>query len=309
MKTKVKRYPLNQCALYCCSSKRKLAKLLNLDDIGTRRIECLVKYIQFSIPKKSSEGVREITAPNNELKKVQRRILSLLQSIERPQWLISGERGKCYIDNGLAHIKSNYLLAADIKSFYDNCQREYVYRFFSQRMKTTPDIAKILTDLVTYGKGIPTGCPTSQIIAYYAYENMFCEIARIAQYYGCIFTLYVDDMTFSSQIAFDPRKLTRAIDITLRRYGHRLSRRKVKYYAIDDAKPVTGTIITKNHRLVPPNALQKRIYSGFQAHKNAPNSQASVYEQAALKGRIQAARNIDSSIFPEIRRLIVTKTE
>lgn len=37
----------------------------------------------------------------------------------------------------------------------------------------------LCTDIVTYDGGIPTGCPTSQIIAYYAYENMFNEIYRV----------------------------------------------------------------------------------------------------------------------------------
>ena len=38
------------------------------------------------------------------------------------------------------------------------------------------DIAEILTAIVTYNGTIPTGCPTSQIIAFYAYQNMFQEI-------------------------------------------------------------------------------------------------------------------------------------
>ena len=45
--------------------------------------------------------------------------------------LISGEKGKCYIDNGKSHLNSNYFLTMDIKKFYDNCFREYV--FFSLR--------------------------------------------------------------------------------------------------------------------------------------------------------------------------------
>lgn len=46
-------------------------------------------------------------------------------------------------------------------------------------MLNSPDVAKILTDIVTYNGGIPTGCPTSQLIAYYAYEDMFANIKKI----------------------------------------------------------------------------------------------------------------------------------
>lgn len=308
MKAPIKRYPLHQCALYKCSSKKRLEHYLKLESGELHSLENLIQYHEFPLPKKNSSEFRDITAPAKDLKKVQRRILRLLQRIERPQWLISGERGKSYVDNGLVHIDSKYLLAADIKSFYDNCQRDYVYRFFTRRMKTSPDVARLLTDIITYEGGIPTGCPTSQIIAYYAYENMFSEIAQVAERHGCIFTLYVDDMTFSSQTPFDPKKLEREIDIILRHYGHRLKYRKVKYYARDDAKPVTGTVITKEHRLVAPKRLQASICKGFQTLKSlSPDVVRTADQEAILKsvrGKVYAARNIEPAIFPEIHRRI-----
>ena len=60
---------------------------------------------------------RNITAPNRRIKEIQTRILQLLQKVERPEWLISGEKGKCYIDNGKKRIHSNYFLTMDIKKF------------------------------------------------------------------------------------------------------------------------------------------------------------------------------------------------
>jgi len=308
MKVPIKRYPLDQCALYKCSSKKKLEQRLKLNAGDASLLENMIQYHKFSIPKKDSTKLRDITAPADALKKVQRRILRLLQRIERPQWLISGERGKSYVDNGRAHINSIYLLAADIKSFYDNCRRDYVYRFFTERLKAVPDVAKLLTDIITYEGGIPTGCPTSQIIAYYAYERMFSEIAQVAERYGCIFTLYVDDMTFSSQTPFDPKQLKREIEIVLLRYGHRLKASKVKYYGCADAKPITGTIVTKEHRLATPNQLQKRIVTEFQSLKVQTNEQVLTSEAksryATLQGRIHAARNIEPGIFPEIHRKV-----
>lgn len=308
MKAPIKRYPLHQCALYKCSSKKRLEYYLKLESGEIYSLENLIQYHEFSIPKKDSAKRRNITAPAKELKKVQRRILRLLQRIERPQWLISGELGKSYVNNGLVHIGSKYLLAADIKSFYDNCQRDYVYRFFTDRMKTAPDIARILTDIITYEGGIPTGCPTSQIIAYYAYESMFSEIAQVAERHGCIFTLYVDDMTFSSQTPFNPKELEREIDLILLHHGHRLKYSKVKYYARNDAKPVTGTIITKEHRLAAPKRLQASICKGFQTLKSlSPDEVWSAEQEAMLKsvrGKVCAARNIEPNIFPEIHRII-----
>jgi hypothetical protein len=181
---------------------------------------------------------RQITAPKYALKCVQRRILNLIQYIERPEWVIAGTKEKCYIDNGKFHLNSNYVLTVDIKKFNDNCQREYVYRFFRDKMLNSPDVAKILTDIVTYEKGIPTGCPTSQLIAYYAYEDMFAGIKKIADNHGCLFSLYVDDMTFSSENPFDTNTLKRKVDIELRRYHHKPKYKKIKYYSKNEPTAV-----------------------------------------------------------------------
>lgn len=307
MLMKAKRYPLNQCALYKCNSKRKLEKILTIEPGQLKLIDSVIKYSHFEIDKKDSFEKRQITAPKHTLKCVQRRILNLIQYIERPEWAIAGTKDKCYIDNGKFHLNSKYVLTIDIKKFYDNCQREYVYRFFRDKMMNSPDVAKILTDIVTYERGIPTGCPTSQLIAYYAYEDMFANIKEIADKHGCLFSLYVDDMTFSSEKPFNKDSLKRNVDIVLRRYDHKPKYKKIKYYSKNDPKPITGTIVTKDNTLVTPNKLQEKIYKGFQdikkldAHDNSEESIKKIY---TLQGRIQASRNIEENKkFPEIERI------
>ena len=303
-----RRYDISQCALYKCNTRRKLATLLNLDYISLMSIQKIITYHAFETEKKGTDEKRAITAPDKQLKIIQRRVLYLLRYMKRPHWLISSEKGKSYIDNGKAHLNGRYALTIDIRKFYDNCGREAVYSFFSNKLRTSPDVSKLLTDIVTYNGRIPTGCPTSQIIAYYAYEDMFEEIAKIASAFGCTFTLFVDDMTFSSEGAFDKDKLGSLIDCALRKYGHKPKYKKVRYYPKSASKPVTGTIITPDNRLEIPNNLQEKIYNGFQDLKrymgDATNLSGHEKKIDVLKGRIQAARNIDSDRFPEIRRIV-----
>ena len=301
---KQKKYPLNQCALYKCNSKRRLEHLLTIVPGQLKLIYTEISYSHFEIDKKDSSENRQITAPKHILKRVQRRVLYLIQCIER---VIAGTKDKCYIDNGRFHLSSKYALTIDIKKFYDNCQREYVYRFFRDKMLNSPDIAEILTDIVTYEGGIPTGCPTSQLIAYFAYEDMFANIKKIADKHGCIFSLYVDDMTFSSKKPFNKDLLKREIDIELRKYGHKPKDKKVKYYSKNDPKPITGTVVTKDNTLVVPNKLQEKVYKGFQDVKNLDindNSEEAIKKISTLQGRIQASRNIEeNNKFPEIERI------
>jgi len=302
-----KRYPINQCALYRCTTRKRLARLLHIDYDELKTISKDVQYFKFQIKKKDNLTQRTITAPRERLKHLQSRILHLLQPIETPSWLISGQRGKCYIDNGVYHRACDYMLAVDIRSFYDNCKRDAVYRFFVDTLITEPDVAKILTDLVTHDGGIPTGCPTSQIIAYYSYQQMFKEIACVAEEYGCRFSLYVDDMTFSSMQAFSPKQLAREVDIILRRYGHRPKYRKTKYYSREEAKPITGVVL-KDWQLLLPNSLQKKIYDSFQNYKKYSDYSVKDPEQSRLIniliGQLQAAHNIVPDSFPEISRQV-----
>lgn len=305
--TPLKKYDITQCALYKCRNKRRLERLLRIETGGLKIIDTIIGYHSFEIDKKHSLEKRQITAPDNTLKLVQKRILDLLQKVIRPNWLMSSEKGKCYIDNGKAHLDGRYVLTIDIEKFYDNCTREPVYQFFVQKLNTSFDVAKVLTDIVTYSDSIPTGCPTSQIIAFYAYLDMFSEIHALAQKHNCKFTLYVDDMTFSSKEPFSPKRLTHEIDCILRKYGHKPKYQKVNYYAPSNYKPITGTIITPNQTLAAPNHLQATVYNTFQELKPAMDNTTCSIEEAkrvqSLKGQIQAARNIEKDKFPEILRL------
>lgn len=306
MGKEIHKYDITQCALYKKKGSKQLKKVLCITAEEYRDILSIVHYYSFQIDKKNSTEKRNITAPDRRIKEIQTRILTLLQNIERPTWLISGEKGKCYIDNGKRHLNSSYFLTMDIKKFYDNCSREYVFLFFKKRLKMAGDLAGLCTDIVTYDGRIPTGCPTSQIIAYYAYENMFNEIYRVACKYGCEYTVYVDDMTFSSKKPFDINQMKNEIDCILRKYGHKPKYKKVKYYSKGKSVPITGTIVTENHELKVPNRLQKRVYDDFQELKLFDRKELSddeIKKLNSLKGRIQASRNIEEGKFPEINRL------
>ena len=58
------------------------------------------------------------------------------------------------------------------------------------------DIATIMTNLVMHGNVLPTGAPSSQLIAYWAYQDMFSEINEYAIENNYKFSLYVDDICY-----------------------------------------------------------------------------------------------------------------
>src|SRR3989338_5705181 len=185
-------YPLNQSPLYALSSKRRMAKILGAPLERIRILSSPNFYNEFS----TAKG-REVQEPKPELKRIHRRIKTLLCRISPPPYLFSGVQGKGYIDNARYHQKNTHFLTTDIKTFYPSCKEIYVHKAFIMDFKMPPDVAGFLARLVTFNGIIPTGSPTSQILSYFAYSRTFDKLAKIAAESNMQFSLYVDDITFS----------------------------------------------------------------------------------------------------------------
>jgi len=159
-------------------------------------------------------------------------------------------------------------------------------------------VAQCLTDICTYQGGIPTGSPASQAVAYFAYAKMFEEIEDLARTYGCTFTLYVDDMTFSSQDNFSWKKLAYEVDGVLHKYGHRAKGSKTKYRLPGDFKIVTGVCLAPDGALVAPNKLRSKIVGNTRSLK----ASGDLSLLSRIQGQIQAADYVEGRrTFPGIR--------
>ena len=96
-------------------------------------------------------------------------------------------------------MQNKYVLCVDIHSFYPSTDDKKVLQFYKNSLKTPNDIAKVLTELTTFNGHLPTGAPTSVILAFFAYAKTFDDIYMKAQELKIDMSVYVDDVTFSSQ--------------------------------------------------------------------------------------------------------------
>lgn len=297
MRRKRETYAKNQSPLYKLKSRKKLAALLHAE---LRELKCVHEYAQYNVYAKEKEkgGSRVIEAPASRIKQLQRRINTLLMRIEKPDWLISSTLGKSYKDNAAMHKSNGYLMVMDIKSFYPNCTRDYVYRFFRGTMACSPDVSACLSDICTFNEHTPTGSPASQLLAFFAYEKMFLEIEALARKYGCIMTLYVDDMAFSSNMPFGHRKMSHEITAILHKYGHDAKASKTKTYSPRQYKLITGVAITPDHTLAASNKLRHKVINDIHRIKETESLEC----VSAIKGRMGAMDYIeDRHTFPGIR--------
>jgi len=296
-------YPLERSPLFKLSNKRRLESIIGLERYSLNKIREHIDYYTFEIDKRDGEK-RPITAPNFHLKRVQKSIHDLLSRIDKPDWLISGSKGKSYIDNAKLHQRnqSKYALTLDIKKFYPRCTRGYVFSFLSNTLEMSDDVAGVMADVLTLKSEIPTGSPASQLLAFFAYKEMFIKLNELALRYDCVFTVYVDDLSFSSQSPFDNYALMNDVESILEKYGHKLKRNKKAYYSKSDGKMFTGVVLDAQSQLKVPNNLQAKIKKDADLLMK-PETLTSVERQKLknrLQGRIMSARNIEPNKFPRL---------
>ena len=125
------RYPLNQSPLYKLHSRKKLAELLEvslqeLEDM-VANADSLYNRFEKTIIKSGKIKKRFIEHPKPKLRRLQRRLVRLLDRIQPPDYLHSAFRGRSYISNALQHDCNSRVAKIDIKKFFPSAYAGYVY--------------------------------------------------------------------------------------------------------------------------------------------------------------------------------------
>ena len=137
----------NKCHLHGLQSKKMLKRLLRIPSNDFFNQTFLIK--KFNPYLKNNGKPRLIEKPDKQLRDIQKRIKRSLDYINVPENVFSGIKGKSYVDNAKYHVGKKYLYKIDITAFFPSISREKVYCFFKDQLKTSPDVADILTSLTT----------------------------------------------------------------------------------------------------------------------------------------------------------------
>lgn len=288
-------YPRDQSKLYNIISPAQLRDLLNIKERKLIRIlDRRDNYICW-VDEKSK---RDIQKPKPFLDIIHKRIATLLSRIETPDFLHSAIKGKSYVTNAAQHSPNFPSIKIDIRKYYPSVRAQAIFHFFCNRMKCAQDVAGILTKLLTVDGHLATGSSVSPILSYYAYEDMFQEMAALAGERGCVMTCYVDDMVFTGkgatrQLIYDMRKIARR---------YRLWVHKTKIFSASQPKVVTGVAVTKlGLRL--PNKRQKIIREehALLPDLSQPNERLAAVRR--LASRVHEAGQVDPAWKPKATAL------
>ena len=301
----LKYYPIHQSPFYKLKSKKKLSTLLG---ITLNELSKLTegKYYNTFLTKKK----REIQEPRRKLKIVHAKIKKKLCNLEYPDYLFSGIRGRSSVSNAKHHLHSKYILICDIKSFYRSCEKKYILRFFLFTLKTSPDIARIMAEILCYTSMIPTGSPSSQIIAYWAYAFIFDKINEYAQLNNIDFSLYVDDMTFSSKVRI-PIKFHLEINKILNTVNLKIKLSKTKYYSDIQSKCITGCILTTKNKLCVKNKQKKKVidYLKILSRKEINDNKMKEKTKNSIRGMLNYINQIEPELFKHTKTTLFKKNK
>lgn len=317
------------CPLYGLKSKKLLKRLLRINNNQMIRQTHIASLVSPYIDK--SGKPRLIEPPHEELKIIQKRIKSCLGQIIVPDNVFSGVKGKSYADNARFHIGNNRrnLYKIDLTAFFPSIARDTVYHFFAEDLLCSPDVAQLLTDLTTIDLGkssaknideiydflkrknvssynhLISGAPTSQMLSYLVNHRMFDEMQKLADDNGITMTVYVDDVTFSSENRISKNFRDKIIAI-IQKYNYQISRKKVKRYTKLYPKLVTGVIIDTTGNPVLKNSMRQKIILAYNDLKTNPEN---ADLRMRLRGLLIAARQVNKDAFPTIYKFAFQPNE
>jgi RNA-directed DNA polymerase len=296
----VQRYPLTQSRFYNLQTRQKLAVLL-LADI--KEINYLRSADENFIRFKNEAG-RDVQWPKPRLRRIQKRAAELLARIEVPHYLHSAVRGRSYITNAKQHVIDQPCVKVDIKQFFQRTRAQAVFHFFRDKLLCAPDVAGILTRLLTVDGHLATGGNVSPILSFFTYTDMFSEIEKLSKSRDCTMTCLMDDITFtgpgaSKKLIYDVRRIISR---------HRLHAHKTKYFMRNQPRVITGVAVTVGgYRL--PNKLRAAIAKDKKLMSNANSDEQRLGLLRRAIGRVQAAAQIEPQWHQRAHQLIAQRRE
>ncbi|MDR0483978.1 MAG: reverse transcriptase family protein [Alphaproteobacteria bacterium] len=293
-KENLKFYNINQSPLYKLSSKKKFYKLFqsNHSIINNQIISNIFSHLDNYLFKFKKDG-RDFYELKKELKYINKKLFIFLSKIETPSYLFS-KKGKSHIDNAKYHLGNNFLFKVDISQYFPSINKQKVFHFYRKHLKMSPDIAELLCKFTVFDNHLSQGLSTSPILSYLVNQDMF---NKISSYIGnnLRMSVYVDDITFSSDVSIGKRTQDKIISI-IESYGYKVKPEKIKYYKSGKHKKITGLIISKHNQLKIPNRIREKIIKQYPPKENNKNGKPKDIKQCQL-GRIYFARIIEPNSF------------
>lgn len=246
-------------------------------DITIKEIEEAIKLptserYQLKETPKSDGSLRRVYSPHFLIRKIQRRINTRILSnpdvITWPNHIFGSipnqDAGKPiiserdYINCARQHCGAKSILTVDIKDFFDNIHQSYVEDIFTNFLKYSSDVSKVLSNLCCLDGHVVQGALTSSYIASLCLWDIEGNLVNKLGHKKLVYTRLVDDINVSSSISnYDFTFVVRAIETMLDQKGLPLNPDKTKTQHIStEALTVHGLRVSFKEPRLPSSEVR-----------------------------------------------------
>lgn len=286
-----------QVNLYGISTLSELSQALKISEENLIE-ETKKGYRSYFVQGKTKK--RLIEEPNMILKSVLKDLKKILfEMFDCPEYNKCWLGGNNYI-NAQAHVGQHAYATTDISSFFTNSKACYVRRFFKNKLNISGEALEILVQMCTFRGHIPTGAPTSSILAFLAHKDLFDEIAEYMSKKDIIFTLYVDDITLSAKHGITGEEI-KFIKSVLKKHKLEIKLEKTKFYSFKKAM-ITGFYLNQGGKVSVPDSVGYKVVSLL---REKPLEDMNKKELRRLIGLINYCQTADKRSFSTTKRKMI----
>ena len=244
---------------------------------------------------------RPIAMPVGRFRTVIDNLARLLARVRTPDCLHGGIKRRSPKTNARRHIGKAAVMKFDLADFFPSVGPHMVYRLFCNRLGCIPDVASILTRLVTLHGGLPQGSPTSTAVANLVIMALAGRIQTLAEGHGSDYSQFVDDGAISGPAYLE--KLRPLVDRIIRQEGLRASPKPKKRTTTYRHQEQTVTGIRVNNRIDVPRQMVRDVRAEIeQLGRRTDPARPSEKVIASLVGKIRHISTLNRGAGKSLRR-------
>ena len=226
-------------------------------------------YKEKMILKRNGEQ-RILRVPNNYLKKIQRNLNYIIQTIYKGKFTshafekASEGKSKNIITNAKIHTNKKFILKIDLKDFFPSISFPRIYGVFQKPpFNFDNKTARLLAHICIFQKSLskddvgelPQGAPTSPILSNLVCRNLDNQLFKLCSKNKCQYSRYADDITISTNLSIMPNEIYSNNDIStqikeiIKQNGFIINQEKTKLLTQKRRQMVTGLVVNKKVNL------------------------------------------------------------
>lgn len=205
-------------------------------------------YRTFHIPK-SNGSARRISAPEGDLKVVQRSILrTILERVPLHPSSNGFKKGKSILSNAENHVGQEIVIKMDIKDFFPSITLERIKGVYLN-LGYPEGVASVLAELSTHKGRLPMGAPTSPYLSNIIASRLDRRFTNLGKKRDFTYSRYADDLAFSSQNEQFSQNISFFRKI-IRDEGFEVNEKKVVIARKGGRQKITGVVVNRKMNVV-----------------------------------------------------------